>query len=76
MDQLAPPQPPTPRYAEPPVARINFRLWQIVMSAATVVAAGWFFTLNPIAGIIASFMAKHVLVAILAAGLATSAEEP
>jgi hypothetical protein len=66
---LTPPLPPKPTYGDLPAQHIDFRLWQIVMSAATLVLAGWFFTLNPIAGIIASFFAKHVLVAILAAGL-------
>jgi hypothetical protein len=66
---LAPPLPSKPTYGDLPAQHIDFRLWQIVMSAATIVLAGWFFTLNPIAGIIASFFAKHVLVAILAAGL-------
>ena len=69
MAQLTPPLPPKPTYGDLPAQHIDFRLWQIVMSAATIVLAGWFFTLNPIAGIIASFFAKHVLVAILAAGL-------
>jgi hypothetical protein len=75
MSQPAPPSSPEVRYPEPPLAGVNFRLWQIVMSAGTVVMAGWFFTLNPMAGIIASFVAKHVLVAILAAGLTGPAQE-
>ena len=69
MARLIPPPPPKPTYGDLPAQHIDFRLWQIVMSAATIVLAGWFFTLNPIAGIVASFFAKHVLVAILAAGL-------
>ncbi len=59
-----------PETDEVPPNHVHFRLWQIVISAATVVLTGWFFTLNPFAGIIAVFVAKHVLVAILAAGLA------
>lgn len=74
MSQIAPPLPPKARYAEPPLEGVHFRLWQIVMSAVTVVGAGWFFTLNPVAGIVASFAAKHMLVAILAAGLTNDAE--
>ena len=58
-----------PVTGDSPAQRVHFRLWQIVMSALTVLATIWFFTLNPIAGIVASFLAKHVLVAILAAGL-------
>ena len=56
---LTPPLPPKPTYGDLPAQHIEFRLWQIVMSAATIVLAGWFFTLNPIAGIIASFFAKR-----------------
>ncbi|MCI0684909.1 MAG: hypothetical protein L0Y71_22665 [Gemmataceae bacterium] len=54
---------------EDPRRRVQFRLWQISMSAITLLATLWCFTLHPIVGIIASFIAKHVLVAILAAGL-------
>jgi hypothetical protein len=75
MSYPVPPSPSKARYAEPPLEGVDFRLWQIVMSAGTVVVAGWFFTLNPMAGIIASFIAKHVLVAILAAGLTGPAQE-
>jgi len=53
----------------PPLRRVHFRLWQIGMAGATVFVAGWCFTLSPLAGIAAAVVAKHVLVAILAAGL-------
>jgi hypothetical protein len=69
MSQILPPPPPPTITGDSPLQRVHFRLWQIVMSAVTVMATLWFFTLNPIAGIVASFLAKHVLVAIYAAGL-------
>jgi hypothetical protein len=61
----------------PPVAsgddgalrRLQFRLWQIALTAITILLCGWFFSLGVMPGIIALFIAKHVLVAILAAGL-------
>jgi hypothetical protein len=53
----------------PPLRRIHFRLWQISLSSATVLITGWCYTLGPLAAIIATVIAKHVLVAILAAGL-------
>jgi hypothetical protein len=53
----------------PPLRRIHFRLWQISLSSATVLVTGWCYTLGPWPAIIATVVAKHVLVAILAAGL-------
>ena len=49
--------------------RTHFRIWQWGMSMATVLVTVWFMTLGPIPGIIAVVTAKHVLVAILVAGL-------
>ncbi len=49
--------------------RAHFRIWQWGMSMATVLVTVWFMTLGPIPGIIAVVTAKHVLVAILVAGL-------
>jgi len=53
----------------PPLRRIRFRLWQIGLAGMTVFAAAWCWTLSPFAGILAAVVAKHILVAILAAGL-------
>jgi len=52
-----------------PLERVHFRLWQILMTAVTVIITTWLFTIHIAAGIIALFFAKHMLVAILAAGL-------
>ncbi len=49
--------------------RVHFRIWQWTMSLLTVLATAWFITLGPIPGIIAVVVAKHILVAILVAGL-------
>ena len=77
-----PSQPPTSFSGDDPRQCIHFRLWQITMSAITLLITIWFFTLNSLAGILALVVAKHVWVAILAAGLtrypkqATSKDAP
>jgi len=53
--------------------RAHFRIWQWTMSLLTVLATAWFITLGPIPGIIAVVVAKHILVAILVAGLGVNA---
>jgi hypothetical protein len=49
--------------------RAHFRMWQWTMSLVTVLITTWCLTLGAIPGIIAVVVAKHVLVAILVAGL-------
>ena len=49
--------------------RAQFRIWQWGMSMVTVLITVWFMTLGVIPGIIAIVVAKHILVAILVAGL-------
>lgn len=71
MNQLAPPQPPT-RIAlaeHDGLARLNFRLWQVLVTTLTVLFTAWCITLGPIPAIVALVIAKHVLVAILVMGL-------
>ena len=58
-----------------PLRRVYFRLWQIGLAAVTVMVAAWCYTLTPVLGIAATFLAKHVLVAILAAGLTLPDDE-
>ncbi len=53
---------------ENPLNRVHFRLWQISLAASVVLISGWFWTLGTTPGIIVSFLAKHVLVAIYIAG--------
>lgn len=74
MSQLAPPAPPRVALADDDgLRRLRFRVWQIALSLLTVVLTVWFFTLGPIPGILALLVAKHVLVAILVAGLGVDA---
>jgi hypothetical protein len=71
MSHLAPPQMP-PRVAvadHDGLARLHFRLWQLMVTAVTVLATGWCFTLGPIPAIIAVMVAKHILVAVLVMGM-------
>jgi hypothetical protein len=49
--------------------RLQFRLWQLSMTALTVLVTAWFITLGPVWAIIALVTAKHILVAILCMGL-------
>jgi hypothetical protein len=59
----------------PPLRRVHFRLWQIALAAVTVGVTGWCYTFGVLAAIVATCVAKHVLVAILAAGLDLPDEE-
>ena len=76
MATITPPPPPTVVGDEVPLRRVQFRLWQIVMTAVTILLTGWFFTIGPVPGIIALLFAKHVLVAIYAAGLHLRPQAP
>ncbi len=62
--------PPVTYNEEHPLYRVRFRLWQIVILAVTVLLTGWCYRLNIALGLTATFLATHVLVAVLAAGLA------
>jgi hypothetical protein len=71
MIQMAPPPAP-PRVTVGDgdgLHRLHFRLWQIMVTAITLLLTGWSFTLGPIPGIIAVMVAKHVLVAVLVMGM-------
>jgi hypothetical protein len=54
---------------EQPLRRVHFRLWQITATAVTVLVTCWSYTLHFGLGLAATFLAKHILVAVLAAGL-------
>lgn len=71
MTQLAPPQlPPRVTVADDDsLDRLRFRLWQITVTALTVLITGWCCTLGPIPAICALMVAKHVLVAVLVMGM-------
>ena len=78
MSRLAPPPaPPTVALADDDrLKRVHFRLWQLVMTALTVLITGWFCTFGAIPAILALMVAKHVLVAILAMGLGVDQTQP
>jgi len=67
--------PPATVNDDNPLQRVRFRLWQIGLSAATVGITVWCFTLGAIPGILAAIVAKHVLVAVFAAGLGINAPQ-
>lgn len=71
MSYVAPPLPPASENLadENPRQRVDFRLWQIVVSALTLAVTIWLFTVHTLAGILAVIVAKHVLVAVIASGL-------
>jgi hypothetical protein len=68
MSQIAPPPLLGDRY-ERPMRRVQTRLLQIALAAATVFATAWCYQIHIALGLTATFLAKHILVAILAAGL-------
>lgn len=71
MSQIAPPLPPplVGMRHEPPMDRVQRRLLQITLAAGTVFATAWCYQIHIALGLTATFLAKHILVAILAAGL-------
>jgi hypothetical protein len=68
---VPPPLPPKPFLLseDDGLRRLNFRLWQILYTAITLVITLWFVTMGPIPAILAIMVAKHVLVAVLVRGL-------
>ena len=70
MSQIIPPQPPKVDIREEsPAYRVRTRLLQIGLAAATIFATAWCYQMHIALGLTATFMAKHILVAILAAAL-------
>jgi hypothetical protein len=70
MAQLAPPPPPSVTTADDDgMARLQFRVWQVWITALTVLITTWFITFGAMAAIIALVVAKHVLVAIFLIGM-------
>jgi hypothetical protein len=80
MAQLAPPQPPAqlpPAVAledDDGLTRLRFRLWQLSLTAATILVTAWFCTFGWGPAILALLIAKHILVAILVIGLDVDAQ--
>lgn len=71
MAYLAPPEPPRRATVadDDNLRRLNFRMWQVLMTTITVLLTVWFITIGPVAAVLALVVAKHVLVAILIMGL-------
>ena len=61
---------------QPPSASVRFRMWQIFLAALTLMFSVWCWTVGPLPGLIFSFLAKHILVGIYAAGLHYAREFP
>ena len=77
MMKMAPPETP-PRVAlgdDDGLSRVHFRLWQLMMTAVTILITTWFCTLGWIPAILALMVAKHILVAILVMGLGVDAKQ-
>ena len=70
MSQIAPPMPPLVDLRDqPPAHRVRNHLLQIALAGATIYGTVWCYELHILLGLTATFLAKHVLVALLAAGL-------
>ena len=67
MSQIAPQ--PVDVHDEPPRRRVQIRLLQIALAGITVFATAWCYQMHIALGLAATFLAKHILVAIIAAGL-------
>ena len=67
MSQIAPPR--FDLRDEPPSRRISIHLLQIGLAALTIFVTAWCYQLHIALGLSMTFLAKHILVAILAAGL-------
>ena len=70
MRQNVPPLPPFVALRdEGPVYYVRTRLLQFGMASATVFATAWCYQMHIALGLTATFLAKHILVAILASAL-------
>jgi hypothetical protein len=67
MSQIAPPR--IDLHDEPPTRRVAVHLLQIALAALTVFLTAWCYQMHIALGLTMTFLAKHILVAILAAGL-------
>jgi hypothetical protein len=68
-DILTPPPPTQQRRPDEYPRRAHFRAWQIAVALITVFLNVWLFTLHVVLGIAFAYLAKHILVGVLAAGL-------
>ena len=76
MSQIAPPSPPRVGLRdESPARRIRTHLLQIALAFATIFVTVWCYQTHILLGLIMTFLAKHILVALLAAGLRLPIQE-
>ena len=68
MSRIAPP-PLIDLHDERPSRRVQIRLFQIALAAGVVFVTAWCYQIHVALGLTMTFLAKHILVAILAAGL-------
>jgi hypothetical protein len=61
--------PPVGLRDESPRQRVRRHLWQIGLASLVIFATVWCYQFHIALGLAATFLAKHILVAILAAGL-------
>ena len=76
MRRVLPPPPLVSQMDNDGLYHLHFRLWQILMTAITVLVSGWFVTFGVIPAIISLMIAKHVLVAILMVGVQPPSQPP
>jgi hypothetical protein len=70
MSQSAPPLPPSENLPdESPRRRVRTHLMQIALAGVTIFATVYCYQIHIFLGLTATFLAKHILVAILAAGM-------
>lgn len=70
MSQISPPTPPLVGLRdESPARRVRTHLLQIALAFVTVFVTVWCYQTHILLGLIMTFLAKHILVALLAAGL-------
>ena len=69
MSDLPPPLTHRPLRDKSPRRHVQVRLMQIAFAAGTIFATAWCYQLHIALGLTATFLAKHILVAILAAAL-------
>jgi hypothetical protein len=71
MAQLTPPLPPPEVVIgdDDSRQRLQFRLWQMTVTTATVLVALWLSTFGVMPAILAWVVAKHILVAVYMMGL-------
>jgi hypothetical protein len=67
-DEL-PPSPSVRHDGESPTARAQSHLREVVYAAATILVTAWCYQMHLALGLAATFLAKHILVAIIARAL-------